>query len=169
MTKVKRNLNIDFSKYFNVETGESLASEMASNEKGTMISVKENTELVMLEKPTDFAFINTETLAKVISLLNNADLGHVIKMIPLTKTEWNMLYNHSVPHTNNSLQSYLEIKSNKSFHELIKRLIKVGVLYQIKGNINGAVRVVYIMNPHLSNKRKTFHVKLLKIFKDFSN
>lgn len=95
-------------------------------------------------------------------------MANLVKMIPLTKTEMNMIYNHSVPHTNATLQKYLEIGSRAKFTELMKRLIKAGVLYQVKGSINGAVRVVYIMNPHLSNRRKTFHNSLFKLFKDFN-
>jgi hypothetical protein len=167
--KVKKNVNIDFAIYYNEETGESLASEMVSNENNIMVTIKEDTELVTLKTPENFAFINTDTILKIATLLNNADLGNLMKMLPLTKTEMNMLFNHSVPHSNKSLQKYLAIKSNKTFHDLIKRLMKVGVLYQIKGSINGAVRVVYIMNPHLSNRRKTFNHCLFDIFKDFKD
>jgi hypothetical protein len=120
-----------------------------------------------MEKPTNFAFINTDTLIKLTALLNNADLANLVKMIPLTKTEMNMVYNHSVPHTNSTLQEYLEIGSSSKFTYLMKRLIKAGVVYQVKGSINGAIRVVYIINPHFSNRRKTFHNSLFSIFKDF--
>lgn len=167
--KVKKNLGLDFSIYYNEETGESLASEMLSNENHIMVTVKEDTELVTLKTPENFAFINTDTIVKIATLLNKADLGNLMLMLPLTKTEMNMIFNHSVPHSNKSLQKYLDIKSNKTFHDLIKRLIKIGILYQIKGNINGAVRVVYIMNPHLSNRRKTFHHSLFEIFRDFKD
>ena len=167
-TKVKKNVAIDFSIYYNEETGESLASELIELENKTMVSVKEDTELVIMNRPKNFAFIDTDTLLKVIKILNNADLANLVKMIPLTKTEMNMIYNHSVPHTNTTLQKYLEIGSRAKFTELMKRLIKAGVLYQVKGSINGAVRVVYIMNPHLSNRRKTFHNSLFKLFKDFN-
>jgi len=167
LKKVKKNVSIDFSLYVNEETGEILASELNGN--ALMVSVKEDTELVTMKKPDSFAFINVSTLEKVIKLLNNADLGNLLKLFPLTKTEMNMIYNHTYPHTNYSLQKYLEIKSNKTFHEFIKRLIKAGVLYQVKGQINGAVRVVYILNPYLSNRRKTFHNSLFDLFSDFSD
>lgn len=164
---VKKNVEVDFSLYYNENTGESLASELVNSENGIMVSVKEDTELVTMKTPDNFAFINTDTLSKVIKLLNNADLGNLFKMIPLTKTEMNMVFNHSVPHTNTTLQKYLEIGSRAKFSDLMKRLIKIGVLYQVKGNINGAIRVVYIMNPYLSNRRKTFHNSLFELFKDF--
>lgn len=166
MTKsVVKNVNLDLSLYFNEETGESLASELVGN--GMKVSVREETDTVTIDKGDNFGFINYDTLAKVSQILNASDLGHVLRMFPLTKTDMNMVYNHSVPHSNETLQSYLEISNRNKFYELMKRLIKAGVLYQIKGNINGAVRVVYIMNPFLANKRRTFNSTLVKLFKDF--
>lgn len=165
MKRVVKNVNVDLAVYWNEETGENLMSTIAG--QGIQITAKQETDLVTIDRGDNFGFINFDTLAKVSELLNASDLGHLLRIFPLTKTDMNMIYNHSVPHTNYTLQDYLEIKSNKTFHELIKRLIKAGVLYQIKGNINGAVRVVYIMNPYLANKRKTFNETLLKLFKDF--
>lgn len=172
MTKtknIKKNITIDLATYFNGDTGESLASELVSMEVKTTVSIMEDTELITMSRPKDFAFINTGTLLKIIKILNNADLAQLTKLIPLTKTEMNMVYNHSVPHTNATLQKYLEIGSRSKFTELMRRLIKAGVLYQIKGSINGAVRVVYILNPYFSNKRRTFHNSLFDIFKDFED
>lgn len=168
MKKVKKNVPLDFENYVNIETGETLVSELISATDKFMISVKEDTELFTMKQFENFAVINTDTLSKVAKLLNNADLGHLLKLFPLTKTELNMLYNNTIPHSNATLQKYLEIGSRAKFTELIKRLMKAGVLYQIKGNIRGSIRVVYIMNPYLSNRRKTFHLSLYDIFKDFN-
>lgn len=167
MKKIMRNVEIDFSKYYNEETGESLAQELIGNKK-KMIEIREETDLVTLGMPKNFAVIDVDTLQKLFSILSNADLAQVLKIIPLTKTEMNMLFNHSVPHTNFTLQKYLDFSSRAKFTEMIRRLIKAGVLYELKGHINGAVRKVYILNPYLSNRRKTFHNSLFDLFKDFS-
>lgn len=164
-TNVKKSVIVDFSIYHNEETGEALSSELSGN--GLMVSIKEETDLVTMKTPDNFAFINTDVLSKVIPLLSDGDLAHLLKMIPLTKTEMNMLFNNTIPHTNATLQKYLKIVNRTAFHKVIKRLISSGILYQIKGNIYGKVRVVYILNPHLSNRRKTFHKSLFDIFKDF--
>lgn len=163
---VQNNIHIDLDKFFRDTTGESLASEIVGN--NLSVTVKKETDLVTLKKPENFSMINLDTLNKLYKILSNSDLGYLLKMFPLTKTEMNLIYNNTIPHSNYTLQKYLEIKSNKTFHTLIKRLISVGVLYQIKGNIKGAVRVVYIMNPNVSNRRKTFHNSLVNIFKDFN-
>lgn len=162
---ITTNIELDIANYFNGETGESLASEIVGN--GYSVSVKKESELVTLKRPENFSFINLDTLNKLYSILSNSDLGYLLKIFPLTKTEMNIIHNNTIPHSNKTLQRYLEIKSNKTFIELIKRLIRAGVLYQIKGNIKGAVRVVYILNPNVSNRRKTFHSSLIDIFRDF--
>ena len=167
MKNVKKNVTIDFSLYFNEETGESLASELVSKESKTMVSVKEDTGLVTLEKSKEFAYINFETLRKLNDVLSVTDRGYMLQMFELTKTEMNILYNHTQPHTNATLQSFLKFKSKGKFFDLIKRLMKAGVLYQMKGSINGAVRVVYILNPKISNRRRTFSVEIFGLFKDF--
>ncbi len=165
--KITSSIKIDLDKFFNGETGESLASEIVGNNI-TVTMKKENTELFTLKQPENFSFINLDTLDKLYKVLSNTDLGYLLKLFPLTKTEMNMIFNNTIPHSNYTLQKYLEIKSNQTFHILIKKLISVGVLYQVKGNIQGAVRVVYIMNPNVSNRRKTFSNSLMDYFKDFN-
>jgi hypothetical protein len=166
VNKVNSNIQFDLDNFFNSETGESLASEIVGN--NISVTIKKETDLITLKKPENFSMINLDTLNKLYKILSNSDLGYLLKMFPLTKTEMNLIYNNTIPHSNSTLQKYLEIKSNKTFHTLIKRLISAGVLYQIKGNIQGAVRVVYIMNPNVSNRRKTFHNSLVNLFKDFN-
>ena len=166
VNKVTNNVKIDLDNFFNSETGESLASEIVGTK--TTVTFRKETDLITLKKTENLSMINLDTLAKLYQILSNSDLGYLLKMFPLTKTEMNLICNNTIPHSNYTLQKYLEIKSNKTFHTLIKKLIGVGVLYQMKGNIQGAVRVVYIMNPNVSNRRKTFHKSLLELFKDFS-
>jgi len=165
--KITNSVKIDLDKFFNEETGETLASEIVGNNI-TVTMKKENTELFTLKQPENFSFINLDTLVKLYQVLSNVELGYLIKLVPLTKTEMNLIYNNTIPHSNETLQKYLEIKSNKTFHVIIKKLIKVGVLYQVKGNIQGAVRVTYILNPNVSNRRKTFDKSLISFFKEFN-
>ena len=164
--KITTNIELDIANYFNTETGESLFSEIIEN--GYSVSVKKESDLFTLNRPKNFSFINIDTLIKLYDVLSNAELGYLFKLIPLTKTEWNIIYNNTIPHSNYTLQNYLELKSNSTFHALIKKLISVGVLYQVKGNIRGAVRLTYILNPNVSNRRRTFHNSLISYFKDFN-
>ena len=164
--KVTNNIKIDLDSFYNEQTGESLASEILGTR--TSVTFRKETDLITLKKPENFSMINLDTLNKLYQILSNSDLGYLLKMFPLTKTEMNMIFNNTIPHSNYTLQKYLEIKSNKTFHTLIKKLISVGVLYQMKGHIQGAVRVVYIMNPNVSNRRKTFDNSLVDFFKEFN-
>lgn len=161
---IKNNIILNLEDYVNPTTGETMLSEIVG--RGITLQAKENTDLISLPKKENFAVVDTDILLLISKKLSNNELGHLFKMIGLTKTDLNILYNHSVPHTNKSLQKYLEIKSNKTFFELVKVLMKDGILYQMKGSINGAVRVIYLLNPYLSSRRKTFNKSLLTIFKD---
>ena len=52
MTKtrnIKKNVSIDFSIYYNENTGESLASELFNSDMKTTVSVKEDTELMTMD------------------------------------------------------------------------------------------------------------------------
>jgi hypothetical protein len=167
VNKVSNNIKIDLNSFYNEQTGETLASEIVGN-KITVTIKKENTELFTLKKPENFSFINLDTLIKLYDVLSNVELGYLFKLIPLTKTEMNVIFNNTIPHSNYTLQNYLQIKSNSTFHTLIKKLITVGVLYQFKGNIQGAVRLTYILNPNVSNRRKTFDKSLIGFFKNFN-
>lgn len=162
MRNVKKNIELDLTDYVNRNTGEFLISEL----KNKTIEVKENTDLFTIHKD-NYAVISTDAIIKLQETLNPVQLGYFFKMIPLTKTEMNVVFNHSVPHTNKSLMNYLNI-TNRTFHLVIKKLTTAGVLYQLKGNINGAIRVIYIINPFISSRRKKFDKKLLTIFKDFN-
>lgn len=162
---LKTPIKIDFTKYVNSETGEMLMSEIQG--KGVSITANEETTLFTIYRE-DYAVISTETILKLKNILPTNILGYLLQMIPLTRTDLNIIYNHSVPHTNESLQKYLNV-SNMTFFNAIKKLTNAGVLYQMKGNINGAIRVIYIINPFISAKRKTFDKQLLNVFKSFEN
>lgn len=167
MSKIKKatiNETLDLSKYHNSETGELLSSELVG--EGKKITIEKDTGMMVVNSD-DYAVIDSKAFLQLIEELNNADLAHVVKMFPLTKTEMNIIYNNNVPHTNATLQEYLKIGSQSKFSNLVKRLIKVGVIYQIKGNIYGRVRTIYMLNPFISRKRKTISEDLTTIFKNF--
>lgn len=163
LRKGKEVLKIDLSKYVNLETGEPLVDEMP---KGTKVSLKKDSGQTLV-KYDDFAVISTDAIDYLSVVLNNSDFSNVLKMSVTTKTALNLLYNNNIPHTNASLQNYLKINSESGFIKLVQRLMKIGVLYQIKGNIYGEVRVMYMLNPFLSKKRNMIENDVISIFKVF--
>jgi len=164
--KVKRTTSdVDISKYVNFETGEVMSSEIGGS---ASIVVKEDTGMSIVNS-SDFAIIDTDAVRYLFEVLNDIDFGRLLKMSLTTKTPFNILFNHNTPHSNKSLQKYLAMSSESGFFRFVKRLMKLGILYQIKGKVYGEVRVVYMLNPYLSRKRKVFDNKVFEIFTEFKD
>lgn len=162
--RLKENVVLDVSVYHNQDTGELLSSELG---KGKTVTVTQKSSGVMIDYD-DYATISTEAMLQLATVLNNSDLGNTLKMSLCAQTPLSLLYNNNNQlHSNKSLQEYLEIKSEAKYFDLIRRLIKAGVLYQIKGLIHGEVRKIYMINPFLSKKRKVFDEQVIKVFKSF--
>lgn len=165
VTRVLKNVEeIDVSNYINPETGEILSSETGTSNK---IIMKKDTGMRTIES-TDYAVIDSEAVHYLSMILGDSDLAKVLKMTVLTKTPLNIIYNNNLPHTNETLQKYLQMSSESMYIKLIRKLIKIGILYQIKGRILGEVRVCYMLNPYLSRKRKNFESKVFEVFETFS-
>jgi hypothetical protein len=162
VTPIKKNVELSLDDYIDEETGEvKILAEIPENTK-----VLKNSDYSIITS-TDYAVLETAALMELTKILNNSDLANVIKMSVITKTPLNIIFNSNIPHTNETLQKYLEISSESMFMKLIKRLVTAGVLYQIKGRIYGEVRVCYMLNPFLSRKRKVFENKVFDIFEKF--
>ena len=165
VSKVKRNKKVDLSLYVNKDTNKHLLDELDKLNVES-VTLQEDTNMSVISY-SDYSVISTEAIIMLSRILNNSDLANVIKMSITVKTPLSVLYNDDIPHTNYTLQKYLEIKSESMFIGLIKRLMKAGVLYQIKGLIHGEVRVIYIINPYICRKRRVFENQILDIFEQF--
>jgi len=128
---------------------------------------KEKQDLITITSD-HFVVVDVEVIKVLANIVNDADLAKILKMSLTTTTKWNIITNDNNHfHSNDTLQKYLQIKSKSMFIKMMGRLMKAGILYQIKGNIQGSVRKIYMMNPLLSRKRKTFDPEVKKIFKSF--
>lgn len=167
MTSTVKKVNIkriiDPSKYVNIDTGEDLTSEV----KNGGFEFYENTEMITITSD-DFTILDSTALMFLRKQLNRSELGSISIIAEDLRTPLNIVYNTSIPHTNESLQNALEISSRSTFNSLINKLMKLGVLYQIKGNIKGKVRVIYMMNPFVARKRKQLDSKVIEVFKEFN-
>ena len=157
---------VDLTKYANIETGQQMHDELVQS--GVTVTTNSKTGLSIISSD-DYAVIDSDALLVLIHILNNSDLANVLKMAVVTKTPLNIVFNGNIPHTNDTLQKYLEVKSEAMYTLLIRRLINAGVLYQIKGRIYGEVRVCYMLNPFLTRKRKQFESKVFEVFEQFQN
>ena len=158
---LKKKVVLDLNQYHNSETGELLSSEKST---GATITVMENTDMSKV-KYEEFALVSKEAFDYLREVLNMSDIGNVVALAMCAKTELSLLYNtNNVLHSNKTLQEYLAFSSETTYYSFIKRLIKASVLYQVKGNIQGSVRTVYILNPFLMKKRDTFKNQILELF-----
>jgi hypothetical protein len=163
---IKKKTILDLDAYINASTGEYMSSE--NEGKGLRISMVESTEKSVVTYD-NYAVISSEAVDVLQSVLNDSDLGKVMKMSLTIKTDLSILFNENIPHTNKTLQQYLKIKSEAMYIGLIKRLMRAGVLYQIKGLIWGEVRVIYMINPYICRKRKIFGNRVLEVFRKFES
>jgi hypothetical protein len=53
------------------------------------------------------------------------------------------------------------------FLKLLNKLMKVGVIYQLKGRIRDEIRVIYMLNPFIARKRKTIDKEVFNVFHPF--
>jgi hypothetical protein len=160
--KVQPKSNIDTSLYVNSETGEALGDELL----GKTVEVSDKASHVIIHSH-EYTIVDSKAMSFLREHLNRSELGSIGIMTEDLKTSLNIIYNNNVPHTNESLQRILRIASNSTFNLLIRKLMKLGVLYQIKGNIMGKIRVIYMMNPFLARKRKQLDINVIDIFKEF--
>lgn len=158
--KVKNKNKVDITKYVNSETGELLIDEV---EGDASLSITSESDTVIVSSK-NYAVIDEDAVMYLMSVLNNSDFANVMKMAITTKTPLNIIYNNNIPHTNETLKRYLSLNSKSMYNKMVNRLINEGILYQIKGKVYGKVRVIYMLNPYVTRKRKTFDSKVFDVF-----
>jgi hypothetical protein len=162
--KTTKKTDFDVAKYVNSETGELLTSELSGNKMS--VTVTEKGDYVVMTSD-DYIVLDSQAVSYLVNTLSRTEFSSMMAMTVDLKTPLNIVFNGPTPHTNETLQKYLGYSSKAMFLKLIGKLMKVGVLYQIKGNIQGEVRVIYMMNPFLARKRKTVDNKVIEVFRSF--
>jgi hypothetical protein len=163
MVRVKTKKSIDLAKYVNTETGEYLAEEVSLN-KGMITQYTEDGKYVII-KSDSFTIIDADAMEYLSKVLNKSEVGSMMVMANDLKTPFNLIFNHNRPHTHDTLQEAIGFKSKSMFIKFMGKLMKLGVLYQVKGNIMGEVRVIYMMNPLVARKRSKLDSQVFDIFK----
>ena len=160
----KKQINLDLSKYVNSDTGELLTSEL--NKDKMIVSVTQEGNYVVITSD-DYVVLDCKTVNYLSAVLSKPELQSIVLMATDLKTPLNIVYNGPQPHSNDTLQRFLGYSSQAMFLKLLKKLIKEGVIYQIKGKISGEIRVIYMMNPFLARKRKTIDKGVFNVFNPF--
>lgn len=160
---VIRAMAYDLRKYVNTQTGEYMKDELGDNARITYTKTTDRS-LLMYD---NFSILDNDSLYVLYGKINNSDFSKVVLMAGLIKTPMSILYNHSVPQTNETLQKYLCIKSKSLYMKMINRLIDVGVLMRGKVGVRGSIRISYMINPYLFRKGKVFENVVLELFSKF--
>jgi hypothetical protein len=162
--RLKKNVDFDLETYVNIETGELLSSSLGRDKLS--VSVTEKGDYVVMSSD-DYVVLDSATVKFLANQLSRAELSNVLMMATDLKTPLNLVYNGPQPHSNESLQAFLGYSSRAMFFKLLNKLMKLGVIYQIKGRISGELRVVYMLNPYIARKRKTIDNTVFKVFQPF--
>lgn len=152
---VLKNKKLDVENYVNIETGETLLQEKS------IITTKEKTNLVTISS-NEYVVLDSQALKYCIAnkLVSNKDLKYVIMLADTLKTEYNAIYKpNNTPHSIESLESLLGLCYNE-VSKLLLRLRKKNILYLLIRSHDK----VYLMNPYLARKRKTFNEEVVDIF-----
>lgn len=160
----RKKVALDLTKYVNEETGELLTSEL--NRDKMVVTITEEGNYVVITSD-DYVVLDCKTVNYLSEILSRTEMNNILMMATDLKTPLNIVYNGPQPHSNESLQTFLGYSSKSTFIKLLQKLMKHGVIYQIKGRISGEVRVIYMMNPFLARKRKTIDKEVFDVFDPF--
>lgn len=160
--KVEAHTKIDYSKYVNSETGESLDSELKGK---TTITAKEGTNHYVINSD-DYVVFDSAAIEYLMQNLNNSDMAHVVKISKMVKTDCSVLFQPcNLPHSAETLSVTLDMELS-SFYKFVSRLVKKGILAYCVCAPSGYVQKIYILNPYIARKRKTVNCFLFEqIFK----
>jgi hypothetical protein len=158
--KVKKR--VDAGKYANIETAETYDSEL---NPGESVYMEVETNEVVL---TFANFVSSDALfeEEICWRLSPADYRRYKLMSCWLHTNFNIvLSGNNRPHTLQTLSKAIRLSKDETTR-LVTRLAKEGlVLYGVFPE-SGYDKKIYIMNPFVTRKRKSFHEHLLTLFTD---
>jgi len=153
--------SIDSSKYVNMDTGETLASE-----RPDITATTQSTDMVVVSY-NEYVTIDSRAVEFIRREFNASETGRILAMADMVKGCYNILFNKKTnePHCRETLSDDLEYSRNK-FADFLKKLFDKSVVYYIKGVKGGKERVWIMLNPTLARKSKVFHKDCRNVFED---
>ena len=151
---------IDFNKYVNTETGESLSSEMLG---ATSINVKNKDNVIMSSKT--YFVIDSEAMKYLKQEFNKVEIGRIMEMCNMVRGDHNIIFNDTTnqPHDKESLMIELDYSISK-FKNFMKKLHVKFVISYMFGYKDKIKEKWIILNPYLARKQKTYSVKCVNKF-----
>jgi hypothetical protein len=164
MKKIVTKKKIDPNQYVNIETGESLYDE-----KGDVSSVNILSKNLVLMDYKEYVMIDSAAMKYINTNFTNVEANRILQMADMVNDCYNALYhNKSFLQNNITLMEDLKYSRNK-FDAFMKKLYKQGVIWYLKGYINGVEVTRILLNPHIARKRKTISVETLAVFNEINH
>ena len=162
MRKAYEKKKIDFKKYINVETGETLGSEL----KGAIsINVRNEDKVFMHDE--SYYIMGSEASLYLDNEFSDAERGRIISMCNMAKGEYNLLYRDDngvkKPHTKETLMDYLDITVNR-FRDFMNKLYAKNIICPLIESRDGVKKKWFMINPYLARKQKGFNAKCANQF-----
>lgn len=158
--RIVRREGFDPSDYVNKTTGETLESVLG----GSSLQSVSQSDLFTISYD-DYIVACGKRLKEVKGAVSRSDYTRFMEMSLMVKTIFNVLYNSTIPHDLDSLSRALEIDKDNTT-KLVNRLVKKGFMAYTVCAPSGFVQKLYMLNPSIIRKRKTFHKELFIFFKD---
>lgn len=153
-----------------ITTKRTINASAVDNETGERLDIPiiETVDTGLITFTTEnFMTVDGDAWEYILTLVNEVDACRVIRMGNMLKTEHNIVFNHTKPHTKETLSNFLGI-DERSFRRLVNRLVKNNIMAHCICPPSGYTQKVYMINPTLVKKRKTFDKSTMVFFNDLS-
>ena len=149
------------SDYVNHETGETMGSEMKD---GLSVTMRKDTGHFVIDS-NEYVVFDAGAIEYLQSAAK-ADVSRVIQMGNMVKGDCSVIYqNNNHPHDSSTLPGILNLSQDK-FYKMVRRLVALNVLSYCVCAPAGYTQKIYMLNPYIARKRKTFDNKLAEFFRD---
>ena len=156
-----KKTKIDTANYINKETGESLQSENLNITSFNEI----NDDFVIIDYK-NYIIIDYKAISYIEKEFTSSEKGRIFQIIQMIKGYNNFLHKaNNEYHDRESLMKEIEYSRNK-FSLFLNKLVKKGVLYELKGSWNRRVSKRFILNLYIARASKTTNKEIISYFDD---
>ena len=151
------------SDYVNHETGETMDSEVKD---GLTVKMMQDTGHFVIDS-NEFVVFDAGAV-EYLQKVAKADVNRVIQMGNMVKGDCSVIYqNNNHPHDSTTLPGVLKLSQDK-FYKMVRRLVSLNVLSYCVCAPAGYTQKLYMLNPYIARKRKTFDNTLHEFFRDIT-
>ncbi len=150
--------------YVHRDTGENMAEKV---DETTSISLKEDTGQFIVNS-NEYIVFDAGAMQYVQNALAKSDVSRVFTMTTMLKTEYSVLYQgNNRPHNANTLSVDLNMSQDK-FYKMVRRLVSKNILAYVVCAPSGYTQKLYMLNPYIARRRKSFDNELKEFFRDIT-